>query len=69
MKTDRVETDNLGSIPRDFYWMHKFVTLTSDLMFVNGIEILTTLSRKIRLFSAEHVKIHTAAQLTISSKK
>ena len=34
-RPDRVEPEYLG-IPRDFYWLHHFVTLTADVMFVNG---------------------------------
>ena len=30
-------------IPNDFYLLHRFVTLTADVMFVNGVEYLTTL--------------------------
>ena len=36
-------------IPKDFYKLHHFVTLTVDIMYVNGVEFLTTSSRKIRL--------------------
>ena len=31
-------------IPRDFHILHKFVTLTADLMFVSGSPFLITLS-------------------------
>ena len=43
------------SIPRDFYTRHHFVTLTVDAMFVNGVPCLTTLSRKIKLRTIEHI--------------
>ena len=56
-------------ILRGFHRLHKFVTLTADVMFVNGIAFLTRLSRKIRLLNVEHVKTHTAAQLSSSLKK
>ena len=36
-------------IPKDFYNFHHFVTLTADIMYVNGVAFLTTLSRKISL--------------------
>ena len=49
------------SIPRYFYGLHKFVTLTADVMFVNGIPFLVTLSRKIRLFTVEFLPSRTAA--------
>ena len=35
-KPERVDPEYIG-IPRDFYELHKFVTLTTDVMFVNGI--------------------------------
>ena len=47
-KPERVETDSVA-IPRDFYELNRFITLTADVMFVNGIAFMTTLSRKVRL--------------------
>ena len=41
-KPERVETDSV-EIPRDFYVLNQFITLTADVMFVNGIAFLTTL--------------------------
>ena len=35
-KPDRVKT-GLFQIPRDLYELHKFLTLTADVIFVNGI--------------------------------
>ena len=45
------------------------MTLMVDVMFVNGVDFLTTLSRSIRLFTAEHVPYRTTAQLSNFSKK
>ena len=42
-KSERVDPEYIG-IPRDFYELHKFDTLTADVMFVNGIDFLTTFS-------------------------
>ena len=42
-KPERVDPEYIG-IPRDFYELHKFVTLIADVTFVNGIAFLTTLS-------------------------
>ena len=39
-KTKRVDPEYIG-IPRDFYELQKFVTLTADVMFVNVIAFLT----------------------------
>ena len=63
-KPDRVELD-LNQTPIYFYELHKFVTLATDLMFVNVIAFLTTLSRKIILLTVEHIPFHTAAQISI----
>ena len=67
-KPDRVEMD-VVQIPMDFYKLNKYVTLMVDVMFVNGVDFLTTLSRSIRLFTAEHVPYRTTAQLSNFSKK
>ena len=50
-------------IPRDFYKLNKFVTLTEDVMFINCVAFMTTLSRNTRLFTAEYVPSYTTAQL------
>ena len=41
-RPERVEADFI-QIPRDYYVLHKFVTLTADLMFVSGIPFLVSL--------------------------
>ena len=50
-------------IPRDYYVLHKFVTLTADLMFVNSVAFLVTLSRGIRMHTAEYMPTWTVDQL------
>ena len=67
-KPARVDTDTLG-IPDDFHRLHRFITLVGDVMFVNGVAFLITLSRRIRLFTAEHVPSRTAKQLGSSLMK
>ena len=62
-KPARVETEETY-VPRYFYGVRKFVTLTADVMFVNGIPFLATLSRKIRLFTVKLIPSRTAAQLS-----
>ena len=42
-------------IPRDFYQLNKFLTLTADVMFVSGISFLVTFSGKIRIITSEYV--------------
>ena len=56
-------------IPRDFYKLHNFVTLTADVMLVNGLAFFTTLGRDIRFGTAEHVPSRTAKQLAKSLMK
>ena len=53
-KLDREEM-YLTQIPRELYDIHMFVTLTADVMFVNGIVFLTALSRKTILLTAEQI--------------
>ena len=38
-------------ITRDFYRVHKFVTLAADVMFVKSIPFLVTFSRNIILIN------------------
>ena len=42
------------------------MTLTEEVMFVNYVDFMFTLSRNIRLFTAEHVPSCTASQLSNS---
>ena len=42
-------------IPRDLDDMHKYVTLAADVMFVNGLPFLVTLSRGISLVTIEYL--------------
>ncbi len=67
-KPEQVEAE-LGCIPDDFHRLHQFVVLTADVMFVNGIAFLTTLSQKLRLGTAEQLPSHTATQLSNSLTK
>ena len=62
-KPKRVETVK-AMVPRYFYEVHRLVTLTADVMFVNGVPFLVTLSRKLRLFTVEYLPSRTAAQLS-----
>ena len=50
-------------IPRDFYHLNKFVTLTADVMFVCGFPFLVTYSRSIKYTTAEFIPTQTAGQL------
>ena len=61
-KPNRVDTSEI-MVPRHFYATHRIVTLTANVMFVNGVPFLVTLSRKIRLFTVEYLLSRTAVQL------
>jgi hypothetical protein len=64
-KPERVEAA-AGRIPDDFHCLHKFVVLTADVMFVNGMAFLTTLSWKLQLSTVEQLPSRTATQLSNS---
>ena len=68
VKPTRVEPEYL-EIPDDFRKLHRYVTLTGDVMFVNGYPFLVTLSRNIRLFTVELLPSRTAKQLSSSLNK
>jgi hypothetical protein len=57
------------AIPREFYKMHKMVTITADVMFINGVLFLVTFSRKIKFRTAEFVPKRTAKSLANHLKK
>ena len=56
-------------IPIYFYTLHKFVTLTAYVMFVNGVDFMNTLSSKIRMFTSEHISTHTDAKISSGGTK
>ena len=57
------------AIPRDFYKLHKFVTLTADVMFVCGIPFLVTHLRGIKCFTGEFLPGRKAGQSANSLRK
>ena len=56
-------------MPGIVYRLHHFVTLVADMIIVNSVPFLVTLSRKIKLQTVEHVPNHTAALLSSSQIK
>jgi hypothetical protein len=64
-KPEQVEAEP-GRIPDDFHCLHRFVVITAEVMFVNGIAFLTTLSQKIRLSTVEQLPSCMATQLSNS---
>ena len=65
---ERVITDYVA-ILRDFLKLHTPVTLVANMIFVNNIAFLVTLSRGIKFVTAERVKSRTAKQLAKSIKR
>ena len=61
--------DQRISIPREFYKMHKRVTITADVMFVSGVPFLVTLSRKIKFRTTQFLPKRTARTLADSLTK
>ena len=57
------------SIPHDLYECIINVTLTADVMFVNGLPFLVTLSQDIKLASVEFLPSHMVKQLTSALQK
>ena len=64
----RVKVERVA-IPRDFYKLHKFVTLAADVMFVCGIPFLVTRSRGIKFYTGEFIPNRKAGQLAKSLRK
>jgi hypothetical protein len=48
------------AVSREFMKLHKYVTLVADVMFVNGVTFLVTMSRGIKFVTAEHVPTRMA---------
>ena len=65
---EHVTTDYV-QIPRDFIKLHKYVALVADVMFVNNIPFLITMSRKIKFITVEHIPTRTAKQLSKGLKR
>lgn len=61
-RPEHVRTDYV-EIPKDFLSAYRNVTLTVDVMFVNGLPFLVTHSRGINLLTIEFAKSRTAANL------
>ena len=50
-----VYTEEYVNIPKGFYKIHKFATLTSDAMFFNGNYFMITSARKLKFLTVEHI--------------
>jgi hypothetical protein len=56
-------TTNHVQIPRVILERHQVVTLTVDVMFVNGVPFLVSASHGLNLITAEHTPSRTAKLL------
>ena len=56
-------------IPRDFFTMHKFVTLTADVRFVNGLTFVITFGRGVGLMKVDFTPTQMAKQLAYNLTK
>jgi hypothetical protein len=64
-KPEHIRVDYV-EIPQDIIKTHKYVTLVADVMFVNGLPFLVTLSRGISLVTIEYLPSLTAKCLAIT---
>jgi hypothetical protein len=46
-------------IPDNFHCLHRFLVITADIMFVNGIAFLTLLSHKLQLATIKQLPTRT----------
>ena len=67
-KPERVDPE-YTAISRDLYELHRCVTLTADVMFVNRIPLLVSRSRNIKMNTAQFLPSCTARQLSSSLTK
>ena len=56
-------------IPKGIYERYKYIVLTADVIFVNGIAFLVSLFRGIRLYTCEHVPNRKVNQLAKFSRR
>jgi hypothetical protein len=67
-KPEHVKADYV-KIPQDFMELHKYLTIVADVMFVNGLPFLVTLSRGISLVTIKFLPSRTAKQLASSVER
>ncbi len=59
---DHVDTDYI-ELPAEIISHNKVITLVADVMFVNSVPFLVSMSRNINLITIEHTPHHTAIKL------
>ena len=69
-QTTRQKSEQVEAVvwrtPDDFHCLHKIVILMVNVMFVNGMAFLITISQKLRLSKVEQLPSRTATQLSNS---
>jgi hypothetical protein len=68
IKPDCVRVEYV-QIPWDFVQLHKYVTLVTDVMFVNGLSFLVTSLQGLSLVTIEHLPSRTARHLVHTPKR
>jgi hypothetical protein len=63
------KTTNHVKIPRKIIEWHHQVTLAANVMFVNRVPFLVSISQGINLVTAEHMLSRTAKQLTAGIRR
>jgi hypothetical protein len=56
-------------VPKERIDLNKYITITADVMFVDGLRFMITSSRKIKFTTTEYVAKRTKANLINSLKK
>ena len=67
-KPEHVMTDYVD-IPRDFLVLHRFVSIVTDVIFVNNIPFLITMSCGIKSVTVEYISSHTAKEISKKLKR
>ena len=67
-KARRFPVDRV-SISDEFYRLNKFVTTAADVMFVSGVPLIVTHSKKIKFLTVECLPRRTAKQLANALRK
>ena len=68
-KPSRVDKEEYVNIPEYFYKFHKFMSLTDDVIFVNGKSFMITSTRKRKLTKANYIPSQTDEKISKSLNK
>ena len=51
------------AVPKELVSRHKFISMTADVFFVDGIALLLTATIKLKFVTVEHTPVRTAKSL------